>query len=46
MLERDVEPAMKINNDLDRIGDCARDIAEDAIYISQGRIIRDNKPDE
>jgi phosphate transport system protein len=43
-----VRPLMRllaVSRNLERIADCATNIAEDVIYMSQGRIIRHNKPD-
>ena len=36
---------LAVSRNLERIADCATNIAEDVIYMSQGRIIRHNKPD-
>ena len=43
-----VRPLMRllaVSRNLERIADCATNIAEDVIYMSEGRIIRHNKPD-
>ncbi len=44
-----VRPLMRllaVSRNLERIADCATNIAEDVIYMSEGRIIRHNKADE
>jgi phosphate transport system protein len=43
-----VRPLMRllaVSRNLERIADCATNIAEDVIYMSEGRIIRHNKAD-
>ena len=43
-----VRPLMRltaVSRNLERIADCATNIAEDVIYMSEGRIIRHNKQD-
>jgi phosphate transport system protein len=45
---QNVRPLMRllaVSRNLERIADCATNIAEDVIYMSEGRIIRHNKAD-
>ncbi len=43
-----VRPLMRllaVSRNLERIADCATNIAEDVIYMSQGKIVRHNRPE-
>lgn len=45
---QNVRPLMRllaVSRNLERIADCATNIAEDVIYMSQGKIVRHNRPE-
>jgi len=39
---RFIVTALKVNNDLERMGDLATNIAEDVIFLVEGEIVRHN----